>query len=60
MACQSDVDVASLRAQVTSTQGTTDAAIRSFEADGFRPMVERALQAAANRSAELSCELGSG
>lgn len=60
MACQSDVDVASLRAQVTSPQGTTDAAIRSFEADGFRPMVERALQAAANRSAELSCELGSG
>lgn len=58
MACQSDTDAATLRAQVTSPQGTTDAAIRSFEADGFRPIVERALQAAATRSAELAQELG--
>lgn len=60
MACQSDVDVATLRARVTSPQGTTDAAIRSFEADGFRPMVDRALQAAADRSQELAKELGDG
>lgn len=60
MACQSDVDVTTLRARVTSPQGTTDAAIRSFEADGFRPMVERALQAAADRSAGLARELGGG
>lgn len=58
MACQSDVDVATLRQQVTSPQGTTDAAIRRFEADNFRPMVERALQAAADRSAELASQLG--
>lgn len=60
MACRSDVDAATLRARVTSPQGTTDAAIRSFEADGFRPMVERALQAAADRSAELATELRDG
>lgn len=58
MACQSGADAATLRARVTSPQGTTDAAIRSFEADGFRPMVQRALQAAADRSAELAKELG--
>lgn len=58
MACQSDVDLATLRQRVTSPQGTTDAAIRSFESDGFRPMVERALQAAADRSAELASQLG--
>lgn len=58
MACQSDVDVATLRQRVTSPQGTTDAAIRSFEADNFRPMVERALQAANHRSAELASQLG--
>ncbi len=58
VACQSDVDVATLRARVTSPQGTTDAAIRSFEADGFRSMVDRALQAAADRSAQLAQELG--
>lgn len=58
MACQSDVDVATLRARVTSPQGTTDAAIRSFETDGFRAMVSRALQAASDRSAELARELG--
>ena len=57
MACQSDVDVATLRARVTSPQGTTDAAIRSFQADGFQPMVDRALRAAATRSAELAQEL---
>lgn len=58
MACQGDTDVATLRARVTSPQGTTDAAIRSFESDGFRPMVQRALQAAADRSAELAKQLG--
>ena len=58
MACEGDVDVATLRARVTSPQGTTDAAIRSFEADGLRSMVGRALQAAADRSAELAMELG--
>lgn len=60
MADQGDVDVATLRARVTSPQGTTDAAIRSFETDGFRQVVERALHAAADRSAELARELGDG
>lgn len=58
MACQSDVDVATLRQRVTSPQGTTDAAIRSFEADGLRAIVQRALNAAHHRSAELAHQLG--
>lgn len=54
MLCTSELDAAELRQQVTSPQGTTDAAIRSFQADDFEAMVERALQAAATRSQQLA------
>lgn len=44
---------AALRAQVTSKGGTTEAALAVFERDGFKPMVQRALEAARDRGAAL-------
>ncbi|KGQ17779.1 Pyrroline-5-carboxylate reductase [Lysobacter dokdonensis DS-58] len=54
MLCESDVDAAELRRRVTSPNGTTHAAVQSFEADGFRALVQRAVHAAAVRGKELS------
>ncbi|WP_237885652.1 pyrroline-5-carboxylate reductase [Pseudomonas sp. PGPR40] len=58
MAVASDVDAAELRRRVTSPAGTTEAAIKSFQADGFEALVEKALGAAAHRSAEMAEQLG--
>lgn len=58
MAVASDVDAAELRRRVTSPAGTTEAAIKSFQANGFEHLVEQALEAAARRSAELAEQLG--
>jgi len=58
MAAESTVDAAELRRRVTSPAGTTEAAIRSFQAGGFEALVETALTAAARRSAELAEQLG--
>lgn len=58
MAVSSDVDAAELRRRVTSPAGTTEAAIKSFQADGFEASVEKALRAAAHRSAEMAEQLG--
>lgn len=58
LASNSDVDVAELRRRVTSPKGTTEQAINSFEADGIRAMVSRAMKACADRSLELSEQLG--
>lgn len=57
MAQSSDVDVAELRRRVTSPKGTTEQAINSFEQDGLRTVVDNALQAADQRSAQLAKEL---
>ena len=43
-----------LRQRVTSPNGTTQAAIETFEAGGFRELVARAIGAAAQRGRELS------
>jgi pyrroline-5-carboxylate reductase len=43
-----------LRRRVTSPDGTTQAALESFERDGFRDMVKRAIHAARVRGGELS------
>lgn len=52
---QSDEDAATLRANVTSPNGTTQAALEVLMAgDGLRPLMERAVEAAANRSRELA------
>ncbi|MFL1515719.1 pyrroline-5-carboxylate reductase [Pseudomonas prosekii] len=58
MAVASDVDAAELRRRVTSPAGTTEAAIKSFQANGFEALVEKALGAAAQRSAEMAEQLG--
>ena len=58
MAVGIEVDAAELRRRVTSPAGTTEAAIKSFQADGFAATVEKALSAAAHRSAEMAEQLG--
>ena len=58
MATESDVDAAELRRRVTSPNGTTEAAIKAFQAGGFETLVQQALNAAAARSAELAEQLG--
>ncbi|NQD94576.1 pyrroline-5-carboxylate reductase [Pseudomonas sp. CrR25] len=58
MAVSSDADAAELRRRVTSPAGTTEAAIKTFQAGGFEALVENALHAAARRSAELAEQLG--
>ncbi|MGC8521791.1 MAG: pyrroline-5-carboxylate reductase [Steroidobacteraceae bacterium] len=47
-------ELAQLRAEVTSKGGTTEAALRTFEAAGLDRIVARAMQAAAARSRELA------
>ncbi len=54
MLTESDVEPAELRRRVTSPNGTTQAAIETFEAGGFRPLVDAAVHAARIRGAELS------
>lgn len=58
MAMASDADAAELRRRVTSPGGTTEAAINSFQSNGFEALVLHALDAAARRSAELAEQLG--
>lgn len=48
-----DATPAELRSQVTSPGGTTAAAVHVLEERGFRALVEDAVQAAAQRAAEL-------
>jgi pyrroline-5-carboxylate reductase len=43
-----------LRKRVTSPNGTTQAALESFERDGLRAIVARAVHAARERGRELS------
>ncbi len=45
-----------LRRRVTSPNGTTQAALEVFEAGGFRPLVESAIAAAAERGRQLSAD----
>ncbi len=58
MAIESDVDLVELRRRVTSPGGTTERAIQSFERDGLRGIVTRAMRAAADRAAEMAREMG--
>jgi pyrroline-5-carboxylate reductase len=53
MARDSDGDLARLRAEVTSKGGTTEAALRTFDAANLRGIVAAALQAATKRAGEL-------
>jgi len=54
MLTESEEPPAELRRRVTSPGGTTQAAIESFERDGFRDIVARAIRAATVRGRELS------
>lgn len=61
MAQSSSDDLKTLRVKVTSPQGTTDAAIKTFEKGGFRELVAESVKAADSRSKSLAVELcGSG
>lgn len=51
-------DLARLRAEVASKGGTTEAAVRAFEADGLGALVASAMSAAARRARELAEEFG--
>lgn len=59
MACQSALDASQLRLQVTSPNGTTEAAIDTFQQGGFNELVETAVRSAASRSQELAQQLSS-
>jgi len=54
MLAESDEPAAALRQRVTSPGGTTQAAIESFEAGGFRQLVDQAVAAATLRGRELA------
>ncbi|MFO7304765.1 MAG: pyrroline-5-carboxylate reductase [Gammaproteobacteria bacterium] len=58
MAREASEPPATLREQVTSKGGTTEAALRHLESNGIRSIFAGALAAAAKRSAELARELG--
>ncbi|WP_257286284.1 pyrroline-5-carboxylate reductase [Endozoicomonas sp. SESOKO1] len=54
MATESDVDAAELRRRITSPNGTTEQAIKTFQEQGLPELVEKAMNAAVNRSIELA------
>ena len=56
LAHASDGDLARLRAEVTSKGGTTEAALRAYEAADLRAIVARAVAAATQRGGELARE----
>jgi pyrroline-5-carboxylate reductase len=58
MALESGEAPGTLRKQVTSPAGTTEAAINSFLANGMEDQVRAALTAARDRAIELGSELG--
>ncbi|MCK4708075.1 MAG: pyrroline-5-carboxylate reductase [Gammaproteobacteria bacterium] len=58
MAIESDEDVAILRAKVTSKGGTTEQAIKTFEASGLPDIVMQAMQAANDKAIDLAEILG--
>jgi len=58
MAANSDDDPKQLRANVTSPNGTTQAAVESFQDQNFEGIVANATRAAYDRAHELSIQLG--
>lgn len=58
MARASDGDLARLRAEVTSKGGTTEAAVRSFDAANLRGIVAAAVTAATDRGREMAQAFG--
>lgn len=58
MALENDIDLVELRRRVTSPGGTTERALASFEDNGQRDIVQKAMQAAADRAAEMARDMG--
>jgi pyrroline-5-carboxylate reductase len=58
LAADSEDPAAVLRARVTSRAGTTEAAVRSLEADAIKNKIVNAVRAAARRSSEIGDEFG--
>ena len=58
LAASATEDVAVLRQRVTSKGGTTEAALNSMNADGFKAIILRAVRAADARGRELGDSLG--
>jgi len=58
MASESDVELAELRRRVTSPGGTTQRAVESFQHNKLDKIVSKAMQAAAQRAAEMAGEMG--
>lgn len=58
MAQASEDDLATLRRKVTSPKGTTEAAVRSLEANNIRQIIQDAVFACARRGRELAQEFG--
>lgn len=58
MASQSDVDPTELRHRVTSPNGTTEQAIKTFQTQGLENLVAKAMQACSARSQAMAKELG--
>jgi pyrroline-5-carboxylate reductase len=58
LAASSAASPAELRSQVTSTGGTTEAALRVLGEGGLEPLFDRALTAARDRSRTLAEEFG--
>ncbi|KEI69921.1 pyrroline-5-carboxylate reductase [Endozoicomonas elysicola] len=54
MATESSVDAAELRRRITSPKGTTEQAIKTFQEQGLPELVEKAMNAAVDRSIELA------
>lgn len=53
MLVESSEGPSQLRVNVTSPKGTTEAALKSFEASGFKDIVDKAVKAATSRGEEL-------
>jgi len=58
MASEGELDAATLRKNVTSPAGTTEAALNNFSHNNFKNIVQDAMQAASDRAVALSKELG--
>jgi pyrroline-5-carboxylate reductase len=58
LAHSSDGDLARLRAEVTSKGGTTEAALKVLGGEGLAGLVQRAMDAATQRSREIAREFG--
>ncbi len=55
---ENGLELAELRRRVTSPGGTTQRAVESFQHNGLDSIVAKAMQAAADRAAEMALEMG--